>query len=201
MTPTRDLDVYEIAWLAGGRARVVETALVALVQTGRVRVRPPSAFAAVSPARRHPVEAAVLDAVGTCGHRSIDTVRWRLADDERVLGLGHRLRERRLLTRVGRTPAGRHLLHALARDADTGRPDGTDALLVALGGPRVLHHGELRAALIAPPRAVAPLHRRSRSSDRREAAAEARDEARRTAAVLHGRAAGWIAPSGPAARP
>ena len=62
-----DLDVYDIAYLAGGPARVVDTALVALVQTGRVRVHSPGRLATVDLARRHPVEAAVLDAIGPAG--------------------------------------------------------------------------------------------------------------------------------------
>ena len=36
-----DLDLYEIAYLAGGPERAVDTALVALVQTGRIRVHSP----------------------------------------------------------------------------------------------------------------------------------------------------------------
>ena len=44
------LDVYEIAFLAGGPARVVDTALVVLVETGRVRVFAPASSPSWSPA-------------------------------------------------------------------------------------------------------------------------------------------------------
>jgi len=81
---TPGLDVYDIAYLAAGPDRVVDTALVALVETGRVRVQPPGQLAVAELARRHPVEAAVLDAVGTRGHRSVDVVRWRLLSGGRL---------------------------------------------------------------------------------------------------------------------
>jgi len=41
MSRSPDLDVYDIACLAGGAERVVDTALVALVESGRVRVHAP----------------------------------------------------------------------------------------------------------------------------------------------------------------
>ena len=94
-----DLDVYDIAFLAGGAARVVDTALVALVESGRVRVRAPGVFAVVEPARAHPVEAAVMDAMGTQGHCSIDTIRSRVAEDARIGALGRSLCSARLLRR------------------------------------------------------------------------------------------------------
>ena len=92
-----DLDVYDIAFLAGGAARVVDTALVALVESGRVRVRAPGVFAVFEPARAHPVEAAVMDAMGTQGHCSIDTIRSRVAEDARIGALGRSLCSARLL--------------------------------------------------------------------------------------------------------
>ena len=39
MVTPRRLDVYEAAYLAGGPRRVVDTAVVALVETGRVRAQ------------------------------------------------------------------------------------------------------------------------------------------------------------------
>src|SRR5215207_2167007 len=112
------LDVYDIAYLAAGPDRVVDTALVALVETGRVRVQPPGQLAVAELARRHPVEAAVLDAVGTRGHRSVDVVRWRLADDDRVFAIGRRLVSAGLLSRWAPRPS------------PDGPPPGTDR-----GGP------------------------------------------------------------------
>src|SRR5688500_17785335 len=69
-----DLDLYALAYLAGGPQRVVDTALVALVESGRVRVHAPGELAAAVPDRRHPVEAAVLDAIGARGHPTVDTI-------------------------------------------------------------------------------------------------------------------------------
>ena len=77
----------------------MDTALVRLVESGRVRVRAPGELAAVDPTRRHPAEAAVLDAVGTHGHRSVDTIRWRLRDDERLHDVGRRLSTSGLMRR------------------------------------------------------------------------------------------------------
>jgi uncharacterized protein (TIGR04222 family) len=81
MSGPAGLDLYELAFLAGGTHRVVDTALVVLVESGRIRVHAPGELAVEEQTRRHPVEAAVMDAVGTQGHPSIETVRWRVADD------------------------------------------------------------------------------------------------------------------------
>jgi hypothetical protein len=179
-----DLDVYDIAYLAGGPARVVDTALVALVQTGRVRVHSPGQFAAVGLTRRHPVEAAVLDAIGTSGHRSIDTVLWRLVDDERLLHVEDRLRQDGLLRRgrwlgrhapdhrlLVRTQAGRRVLRRLIAEHPA-EDAGTDAMSVALSGRAGVPDAELRAAVFDGPREFRPLHRGSRSRNRAEAAAD-----------------------------
>jgi hypothetical protein len=146
MTTPR-LDVYEIAYLAGGLDRVVDTALVALVESGRVRVHAPGELAVVEPGRSHPVEGAVMDAVGTQGHRSIDTIRWRLAGDERLDELGRSLAAAGLLRRrpFGRarsdrsawsaTRAGRQALQeARAHPLAEAVLDGGSALAVALDG-------------------------------------------------------------------
>jgi hypothetical protein len=160
------LDVYEIACLAGGPDRVVDTAIVALVQSGRVRVTAPGCLATASLVRRHPVEAAVMDAVGPTGIRSVDTVRWRLTADARILDVSRHLRDagltgpggpaappaRRSRWRVVPTYAGRHLLHEL-RDsppADHVAP-GTSAMTVALHGRDRMPDQALCASLFEPP--------------------------------------------------
>ena len=103
-TLATDYDVYEVAFLAGGPRRAVDTAVVALVESGRVRVTPLSGeLSIVEHRRRHSLEAAVLDAVGRPGQCSIDTLRWRLESDERLLSLGQRL-ERDGLRVPGRVP-------------------------------------------------------------------------------------------------
>jgi hypothetical protein len=168
MTASRDvseLDVYDIAFLAGGLARVVDTALVALVETGRVRVHSPGELATVSLARRHPVEAAVLDAIGPSGHRSADTVRWRVSSDERVLDLGRRLRSDGLLIRVpvprhGRalpapTAKGRQALRSLRAHLPADAvAAGTSAMVVALGGRGRMPDQALCAAIFEQPRSA-----------------------------------------------
>jgi hypothetical protein len=161
MTESRatGLDLYDIAFLAGGVQRVVDTALVALVESGRVRVHAPGELAAVRPERRHPVEGAVLDAVGTRGHRSVDTIRWRLTGDDRLTGLGRSLAAAGLLRRTFRgreawspTRAGRQALHRLAAQppADPAL-DGGSAVLVALRGRDAMPDAALRAAVFERP--------------------------------------------------
>jgi hypothetical protein len=163
-TPDR-LDVYEIACLAGGAVRVVDTALVALVESGRVVVTAPGELATVSLVRRHPIEAAVLDAIGPSGHRSVETVRWRLNSDERLLEVSRHLRDLGLLGAAGIVPtarrsrwrlmptyAGRHVLHQL-RDAPPidDVAGGTSAMIVALCGREHMRDKALCASVFEPP--------------------------------------------------
>ena len=160
---TDRLDVYEVACLAGGTDRVIDTALVVLVESGRVRVTAGGELATVSLVRRHPVEAAVLDAVGPAGFRSVETVRWRLASDERLLEVSRRLRDagllgtgavptgRRTRWRFVPTYAGRHLLRELQADPpEDGVAGGTDAMQVALRGREGLADGDVRNAVFDP---------------------------------------------------
>lgn len=163
--------LYELAHLAGGPARVVDTALVALVESGRVRVHAPGELAVVEPARSHPVEAAVMDAVGTHGHRSVDTVRWRLDGDERLLELARSLAaaglaRRRL--RLGRaspaswspTAAGREALQQAREHPPTDRRlDGGSALAVALDGRQAMADRRLCSEIFERP--LPPLPRTS----------------------------------------
>ena len=172
-----DLDLYDIAFLAGGPDRVVDTALVALVRPGRVRIHSPGQLATAELSRRHPVEAAVLDAVGPTGHRSVDTVRWRLVDDDRLIDVGHRLRRAGLLGRTGALiPLVRGDRRALA-PTRTGRTTlrefrlrGADdeAMRVALGGLTQMVDQKLRAAIFERPATTLPVpgsRRRSRGVD------------------------------------
>jgi hypothetical protein len=177
-----DLDLYDIAFLAGGPARVVDTAVVDLVATGRVRIHAPGELAVADPSRRHPVEAAVLDAIGTRGHRTVDTVRWRVMDDDRLHAVGRRLVDAGLMHRLpwprALRPDGRLLTRtrhgngalvvvAAARKADPGH-DPTSALLVALSGPAAMPDGARRAAIFDPPQpllAPPPGRRRTRDVD------------------------------------
>jgi hypothetical protein len=205
------LDVYDIAFLAGGADRMVDTALVALVQSGRVRAHPSGRFATVGLTRRHPVEAAVLDAVGPTGHRSIDTIRWRLADDDRLRDVEDRLRHAgllrgrwpgrgRVLDRRPPTVAGRRILRQLAADPPADAvAAGTDAMSVALGGRERLADRAPNAAIFDAPRRLRLFRRGSRSARRDEAAAEAWQEVQRTTTVVYGFTDELYAPSGPTA--
>src|SRR4051794_35676723 len=90
-------DLYDIAYLAGGHVRVADTAVVTLVERGQVRVAPDGQLSVLRLGRRHPVEAAALDAIGTRGWRSVASVRWRFEDDPRLSGIAERLAPDRLL--------------------------------------------------------------------------------------------------------
>jgi hypothetical protein len=161
------LDVYDVACLAGGTDRVVDTALVALVRSGRVRVHALGELATVSLTRRHPVEAAVLDAVGPAGHRSVDTIRWRLASDDRILDVARRLRDagllgtspvpraRRSRWRPVPTYAGRHALHEL-RD---GLGADAEVMAVAFGGREAMSDKRLCSEIFEQPASMPVLER------------------------------------------
>ena len=64
MTGTRTLDLYELAYLAGGPCRAVDTAVIALVEAGVVRVdRSTGELALIDRRSCSDLEAAVLDAL------------------------------------------------------------------------------------------------------------------------------------------
>ncbi len=167
---TRSLDVYDIAVLAGGLPRLVDTALVSLVESGRVRVEPTGEFRAEATSSRHPVEAAVLDAVGTRGHRSAETIRWQVLRDRRLDqefqhltadGLVRRALPSRLVgrTHAHTTAAGRRALREFAELP----PVGGSAVDVALRGRSAMPDQRLCAEIFAP-RVTPPLPRTPRRS-------------------------------------
>ena len=156
------LHIYDLAFLAGGHTRTVETAIVALVLEGRLRVHAPGQLASVELSRRNPVEAAVIDACPPIGHRSVDTICWRLLDDDRVLDIGRRLHKDGLLGRMGAavgvlhgvhrglapTRAGHRALHDAANEPPPGH---AEAIRVALGGREAMTDARLRAAIFELP--------------------------------------------------
>ena len=156
------LDIYDVAFLAGGPKRAVDTAVVALVRSGRVRIHSPGRLATANLSRRHPVEAAVLDAVGPMGHRSVETICWRLAEDDRLLDIGRRLHTAGLLGRLGAaasalhgdhralapTRAGHRVLRELGDRPAIGDPE---AVRVALGGREAMADARLRSEIFEPP--------------------------------------------------
>ncbi|TFV71653.1 TIGR04222 domain-containing membrane protein [Blastococcus sp. CT_GayMR20] len=161
-----DFDVYEVAYLAGGPRRAVDAAMVALVEGGRVAVdRTTGQLAVADGGRRHPVEAAVLDAIGVRHHRTIATVRWRVETDERLSAVRRRLEGDGLLrpsapssrrysawSLMALTAEGRRTLRHLRAEPPADRIAlGTGALPVALGGPAAMTDPALRSALFDPP--------------------------------------------------
>src|SRR4051812_46511192 len=156
-------DLYDIAYLAGGHIRVADTAVVALAGSGRIRVCGEGRLEVIELRRRHPVEAAALDILGSRGWRDVASVRWRLEADPRLTAIAERLQQDGLLRRrtlplahrrrptVRRTRAGRRLLRQLRlrppADAVAG---GTNALPVALHGTTGLPNRRLREDLFDP---------------------------------------------------
>ena len=167
------LDVYDMAVLAGGLPRLVDTALVAMVESGRVRVDAAGEFHADATSSAHPVEAAMLDAIGTRGYRSVDGIGSRFLHDRRLDhefrhltsdGLVRRAYPARLVgkTHAHTTAAGRR---ALEQFAERPPADGGNAALVALHGrdamPDRRLHDEIfgpRAVVLAPRSARRPSH-------------------------------------------
>src|SRR3712207_6942858 len=143
-------DLYEVAYLAGGPRRVVETAVVALVENGRLRVdRATGRLHVVDAHRRHPVEAVVLDAVGPRG-RPVWGLVWRARSDPRLTAVADGLdrdgllsrrggggaRERSFWTLSGLTRAGRAALRQGRQSPPVPPvPGGNPALAVAPGRP------------------------------------------------------------------
>ena len=156
-------DLYHLAYLAGGLRRVIDTALVALLQRGYLRLQPTGELRAVQTTPRHPVEAAVLELVGPRPCHSIAAVRWRLESDQRLTALEQRLTADGLLP--GRfslrlpghrlspalTAAGRRALRQWRLHPPTDPvAEGTDAMPVALRGVEAVPDPELKARLGPP---------------------------------------------------
>ncbi len=163
MTGTRPLDVYELAYLAAGPRRAAEVAVIALIEAGVLRANRTTGELILL--QRRPcsdLEAAVVDAVGSRGHRLLGAVCWRLRDDVRLTGIGQCLKEEGLLVRraapeslrrrwwtaVCLSGAGRRVLRQQRRQLDAAP---TDALRVALSGPAAMHDRGLYVVLFDPP--------------------------------------------------
>ena len=91
-------DVYDVAQLAGGLSRVVDTAVVALLERGRLTVDGAGRLQAVGTAV-HPVEAAVLDLAGPRPRRSITSLHGRAQEEPRLTAVADRLVAAGLLRR------------------------------------------------------------------------------------------------------
>lgn len=110
---TRPLDVYDIAFLAGGAQHVVDSAVTALHQRGLLLVRNAQVHSVEGKQPLHPVERAM---VVFCGRpTNIDIVRAVLQRSPEVEKIGRGLATWGLVTGAERrmTPAGRrHLQQA-----------------------------------------------------------------------------------------
>jgi uncharacterized protein (TIGR04222 family) len=91
MIESKALDLYDAAYLAGGCDRVVDTALIVLLESGRVRARRTGELRVVELVRGDKVESAVLDAIGTRGSRTVGMVRMRAVKDKRITRIADRL--------------------------------------------------------------------------------------------------------------
>jgi hypothetical protein len=186
-TPTLalDYDVYDVAYLAGGPCRAVDTAVVALVAGGHLTVDHATGhLTAAGVPRHHWLEAALSDGVGQRDWRTVRTLRRRLELDGRFAGMGRRLQSDGLLRRpasasrrprtwqlMALTGEGRRTLRSLRAQPPFDRfPAGTDVMAVALGGPAAMTDTALRRALFHPP-APAPV---STGRSRRREAHDAR---------------------------
>jgi uncharacterized membrane protein YgcG len=149
-------DVYDVAQLAGGLPRVVDTAVIALLERGRLTVDGAGRLQAVGTAV-HPVEAAVLELAGPHPRRSAATLRARAQEEPRLTAVADRLVAAGLLRRnpvAGlcsswpahlRTAAGRQVL-AEWRAAPPVRSGA-----VALDGPGSMADPVLRDTVFPPP--------------------------------------------------
>ena len=164
MTGTRTLDLYELAYLAGGPCRAVDTAVIALVEAGAVRVdRSTGELALIDRRSCSDLEAAVLDTLDLGGHRLLDTVCGRLRADGGLTAIEQRLQADKLLVRgdglesvpsrwwetMAVTGAGRRTVRRRRRDLAS---DGTDVLRAALSGPAAMNKRSEYVALFAPRR-------------------------------------------------
>jgi hypothetical protein len=164
-------DVYDVAQLAGGLARVVDAAVSGLLEQGRLRVDGTGRLQALGTAT-HPVEVAVLDLAGPRPRRSLQTIRVRAHDDPRITAVAERLLAQGLLRRnplAGwssswpahlRTAAGRRVL----AEWSSTPPAGVRGLDVALGGPQRMADRVLAETVFGPvPRP--PARRTGRRAD------------------------------------
>ncbi|MFD9812791.1 TIGR04222 domain-containing membrane protein [Streptomyces sp. NPDC059080] len=98
--PTRD--VWEIAFLGGGPARLVDAAVAALHEDGRVAVGEPGVVTVLRDAPRDAVEAAVLNAAAATPGGALADVRRRAMADPAVQEVGDRLARRGLMRHPAR---------------------------------------------------------------------------------------------------
>lgn len=90
-------DRYEVAFLNGGPARVVDTALAALQADGRLAVGGPGIVAVVRPTAHDPVERAVLQECAAAPHGALHHLRLSVMQHPAVQEIGDGLAARGLV--------------------------------------------------------------------------------------------------------
>ena len=103
MTETRTLELYELAYLAAGPRRAVQTAVIGLAEAGVLWVNQWTGELMLI--ERRPcseLEAAVLDVVGLRGFNLLGTVCWRMRADARLTAIEQRLQAEGLLSHGGK---------------------------------------------------------------------------------------------------
>ncbi|MER5767246.1 TIGR04222 domain-containing membrane protein [Streptomyces sp. NPDC001985] len=91
-------DVYEAAFLGGGPGRVVDVALTALHQDGRLLIGGPGIVSERRPVAGDAVERAVLDALAVAPNGSLERLRQTVMRDPVVQAIGDRLAADGLMT-------------------------------------------------------------------------------------------------------
>jgi len=166
-SPRTTLGGYDVAQLAGGLPRVVDTAVVSLLAARRLHADADGRLHATGTAV-HPVEAAVLELVGPRPRGGVLSLRIRAQDEPRLTAVAAGLvaagllRNNPLAGLSSRwpahllTPAGRRALEQW-RAAPTAAGDVVD---VALGGAKRMADQRLWQTVFGP--TVPPVGRRSR---------------------------------------
>ncbi|MEU7202637.1 TIGR04222 domain-containing membrane protein [Streptomyces sp. NPDC045470] len=97
-------ELWEIAFLAGGPARVADAAIAGMHQDGRLAVGGPGVVSVRQSVAYDPVETAVLDSLARTPDGSLDTLRRHVMRAPAVQAIGDRLAKRGLLRhpRAGR---------------------------------------------------------------------------------------------------
>lgn len=135
------LDAYDVAFLAGGAQRVVDSAVIALSERGLLKLSGSRVRAVGEALPHHPVECALI---ASCPHsRSAASVLAALRRSPEVQEIARRLAARSLVTGSRRrlTRLGRRQLRAAERGE--GLPD------YVIGGPAVLPDGLVRRGVVS----------------------------------------------------
>jgi hypothetical protein len=153
------VDMYDAAYLAGGPERTVDTAVVALLESGRIRAQRSGDLTVADPTPRNVVEGAVLDAIGKTHSLPLLLIRLRAGGDQRLAQIEESLRARGLIStswwwrylgfgRCVPSSAGRRLLEQLRANPSpiTALASGS-AALVALDGHEHMADPTLRDAV------------------------------------------------------